>query len=650
MRAPGPYDRTHPPGRVIDRAGTPGLRISSSALTSQQKPCQSYARFAGAGRGPLWGHGVQSGALESLQSLLAPTIWASRALPFRGVIEASKLEEEVEVASIDPGEGPPAPGDDEAASPTREAVAHERWPYWAAVAILVVGLLVTGILTWVSAAQYNQNEKRLLQLRVKEVAAVLAEAQPATDTPLASAAALVDATNGNVHKFTHFATPYIGSGQGHFPSISLWQPGGARPVATVGAPSALSASPSTARAFIARAAGSPTLSIIGLQPSSPTRLGYAYPTATRRFIIYAERPLPADRRSRLQSNSAFSDLDYAIYLGRSVTPGQLLVTSVSKAPLRGEQAKTKVPFGNTVLTLVVSPRESLAGTLPQRLPWIIAIGGVILTLGATALTVRLVERRRSAEHLAGRLDHALSENQRLYAEQRTIAQTLQHALLPEELPVIAGAEASALFEPGERGVEIGGDWYDVIPLDDQRLLVVVGDVSGRGLRAAATMASLRYAIHAYAAQNDPPAAILTKLSRILSVTETGQIATVLCAVVDLGSRQVTVATAGHLPPLLISDGHGEYVDGEIGVPIGAQAGAAYKSITVPAPPSATLLAFTDGLVERRGEELDRGLERLRTAATADHQGLPELLGTLVAELRHGPSEDDTAIVGLRWKN
>jgi serine phosphatase RsbU (regulator of sigma subunit) len=566
------------------------------------------------------------------------------------VIEASKLEEEAELPSIDTGEGATETIGDPGDAPAADPVTRERWPYWAAVAILIVGLLVTGILTWVSAAQYNRNEKRLLQLRVKEVAAVLAGAQPATDTPLASAAALVDGTNGDVHKFIRFATPYIGPGPGRFPSISLWRPGNARPVTTVGGPSALSSSPSTAQAFIARAAGSPMLSIIGLQPPSLTRIGYAYPTASRRFIIYAERPLPADRRSRLQSNSAFSDLVYAIYLGPSVTPGRLLVTSASNLPLRGEKARTKVPFGNTVLTLVVSPRESLAGSLPEQLPWIIAIVGTILTLGAAALTVWLVERRRSAEHLAGRLDRALGENQRLYDEQRTIAQTLQHALLPEEMPVIPGAEASARFEPGERGVEIGGDWYDVISLGDQRLLVVVGDVSGRGLRAAATMASLRFAILAYAAQNDPPAAILTKLSRILSVTETGQIATVLCAVVDLGSRQVTVASAGHLPPLLMTDGHGEYLESEIGVPIGAQAGAAYKSRTVSAPPSATLLAFTDGLVERRGEELDRGLARLRDAAIANHLALPELLASLVSELRHGPTEDDTAIVGLRWKN
>ncbi len=564
----------------------------------------------------------------------------------RSVIEAPKLEQEAEAVSIAPSETEAPPGEP---GPAGEPVARERWPYWPAVAILVVGLLVTGILTWVSQTNYTNNEKRLLQLRVKEVAAVLASAQPGIETPLASAAALADATDGSAHQFTRFATPYIGSAQGQFLTLSLWRMGATGgPVATVGGASQLSASPSAEHAFLARAARSPMLSIIGMAPPFLTRLGYASPAADRRFIVYGERALPADRRSRLQRNSAFSDLDYAVYLGRSVRPGNLLVASGRIPPLHGERASTKFPFGNNFLTLVVSPRVSLAGTLPQQLPWIIAIVGTILTLGATAFTVRLVQRRRSAEHVAGRLDRALSENQRLYAEQRTIAQTLQHALLPEVMPAIAGAQASARFEPGERGVDIGGDWYDVIPLDEQRLLVVVGDVSGRGLRAAATMASLRYAIHAYAAQNDPPAAILTKLSRILSVTDEGHIATVLCALVDLGARKVTIASAGHLPPLLIADGHGEYLRSEIGLPIGAQTGAAYESTTVQAPPSGTLLAFTDGLIERRGEDLDRGLARLQEAVTGNHLGLPDLLGKLVTELRHGPTDDDTAIVGLRW--
>jgi serine phosphatase RsbU (regulator of sigma subunit) len=216
------------------------------------------------------------------------------------------------------------------------------------------------------------------------------------------------------------------------------------------------------------------------------------------------------------------------------------------------------------------------------------------------------------------------------------------------MPGIVGVETSARYQSGERGVEIGGDWYDLIALDDRRVLLVVGDVSGHGLRAAATMASLRYAIHAYAIEGDPPAEILSKLSRLINVGSDGQIATVLCMAVDVPGSRITVASAGHLPPLLLSDGEGRYVRGEIGLPVGVDRAATYTSVTASAPPRATLLAFTDGLVERRGEDLDRGLERLCDAARANHAGLDELLQRLVSEVRGDPAEDDTAIVGLRW--
>jgi serine phosphatase RsbU (regulator of sigma subunit) len=160
----------------------------------------------------------------------------------------------------------------------------------------------------------------------------------------------------------------------------------------------------------------------------------------------------------------------------------------------------------------------------------------------------------------------------------------------------------------------------------------VGDVSGRGLRAAATMASLRYAIHAYAAQNDPPETILAKLSKLLNVVASAQLATVLCAMVDVPAHKVTVASAGHLPPLLIGGGRSEYLDSDVGLPVGVQEDASYVARTVSVPPGATLLAFTDGLVERRGENLDDGLARLRDAASSGQQELRLMLTALVAEL------------------
>jgi serine phosphatase RsbU (regulator of sigma subunit) len=526
-----------------------------------------------------------------------------------------------------------------------------RWPYGLALAVLVLGVLITGVLVWVSQTQYLDNETHLLRLRARELGLVLADSVPNVQTPLASAAALADATDGNVQKFTRFVTPEVGPGR-QFLSVSLWRLASPQqgPLSVVGRAPALGSSPTAARTFFAAAMRRGKLNVIALGAPVVVRLGYVFSSAqlTGRFAVYGEVAVPANRRSRLQSNAAFSELNYVVYLGRDEQARRLLVTDVAKPPIRGRQATEVIPFGDSSLTLVVAPRVPLAGTLPERLPWIILVAGLLLSLGASVLTARLIQRQRAAVALAGRLESALEENRELYAQQRTIARTLQHALLPDRLPEIAGAQAYARYEPGERGVEIGGDWYDVIALAEGRVMLIVGDVSGRGLSAGTTMASLRYGIHAYAVQEDSPATILSKLSRLLSVSASRQLATVLCALIDVSGRTITLASAGHLPPLLLEGGGARYLEVIPGVPIGVEPDSTYPSTTVSVAPEATLLAFTDGLVERRGEAIDTGLERLRRYAAGRPGGLPELMAQLLGELRPGPAEDDTAIVGLRW--
>ncbi len=530
---------------------------------------------------------------------------------------------------------------------------RDGWPYWPAVAVCVVGLLVTGLLVWISASTYSSNENRILKYRVSDAGALLASALTGIQTPLASAAALVDATQGDTRKFESFIAPQVGSpgGRHQFVSVSVWRLGSgqAGPLAVVGAAPALAASAGRARSFFARAAPG-GLSVIGLLSASPPRLGYAFtsPGLTGRYVAYGESALPANRRSRYQSNAAFTDLDYALYLGRSQTDSNLLVSDLKKLPISGRHASTAIPFGDTVLTFVITPRRPLTGTFAERLPWLLGIAGLLLSLGAAALTVRLIDRRNQAVRLAGSLEQIAEENRQLYAEQRTIARTLQDALLPERLPKIRGVETSARYEAGVKGVDVGGDWYDLIALDDERLLLVVGDVSGRGVRAAATMAALRFAIQAYAAENDPPEAILTKVSKLVNVRRSGQLATILCALVDVKAHRLTVTSAGHLPPLLISNGSGTFVESKVGVPIGVRTGASYISTSVDTPPAATLLAFTDGLVERRGESIDAGLGRLQRAASSNHAQLDELLNRLVEDVRRDGGDDDTAIAALRW--
>ncbi len=524
--------------------------------------------------------------------------------------------------------------------------------YWLPVATLVIGLLVTLALVLVSHSQYVSNEKRLINLRARDAAALLAESLPSTTSTMAAAVEQANFTNGSVQRFKRLVGPEVGTKSGQFLSLSLWKLGALDqgPVAVVGTQPKLVTAHGDATALLAAAGRKPVLNVIGLLQPPDLRLGYAYANSTESggYVVYGERPLPANRRSRLQDTSQFAGLDYAIFLGRKQTPQSLLVTDLAHLPLPSPSYAQTVPYGNTAITLAMSSRVPLAGSLPKNLPWISAVLGVVLTIAAAFVTLRLIERRRGAEQLAGRLEVTANENERLYAEQRSIAQTLQHALLPDTLPQLPGIQTSALYEAGEEGVDIGGDWYDVIELDGRRLLLVVGDVSGRGLRAATTMAELRYAIRAYAAQSDGPAEILTKIGRLVNVSESGQLATVLCATVDMEARQLDITSAGHLPPLVVSNGDSHYAEAEIGLPIGVQENTVYRSTTVTVPRGATVVAFTDGLVETRGESLDEGLDRLRAAATSHDVGLPELLGTLVSEMTNGGAKDDIAIVGVRW--
>jgi hypothetical protein len=532
----------------------------------------------------------------------------------------------------------------------RGSAGAARWPFLLPAGVFLVGLVITGVLVWLSASSYSSNEKRLLNLRVRDAGALVAEALPSVQTPLASAAALADATDGDVSKFMRFIAPYSSGKTPQFVSVSLWRLGPSQtgPLAVVGKPPVLGVSAGRAETFFASTARKSTLGVVGLLAGPSPRLGYAFtsPGLTGRYVVYGESALPASRRSKFQSTSSFADLNYALYLGALQRPEDLLVSDLKTLPLRGQTASISIPFGSNSFTFVVNARHPLVGSFPQRLPWLIGIVGVLLSIGAAILTMRLIQRRTHAEALAVSLEQVAEENRILYSEQRSIAQTLQHALLPEALPKIRGLETGARYEAGVEGVDIGGDWYDLIALDEHRLLLVVGDVSGRGVRAAATMASLRYAIHAYAAQDDPPATILTKLSKLVSVGSTGQLATILCALVDVEAHELTVTSAGHLPPLLISDGIGKFITSSVGVPIGVNTGATYTSTAVSTPPASTLLAFTDGLVERRGESIDTGLARLQDAATANHSDLDGLLSRLL-ELRHG-GDDDTAIAGLRW--
>jgi serine phosphatase RsbU (regulator of sigma subunit) len=524
-------------------------------------------------------------------------------------------------------------------------------PSRAAVAVFLIGAIVTAALALTCLQLYHSNERRLLDLRVRELGLVLGASVASIQTPLASAAELADVTGGDVPRFRSFIAPYVGPGR-QYVSVSLWPLRSARsaPLTVVGLPEELTGQ--DARALFARPQRGPVLGVIGLLDAAHPALGYEFhtPGASSRFAAYAEAQLPADRRSKLESNSAFADLNYALYLGRSTSTTDLLVTSLRHLPVSTSHASDTVPFGDNALTVVVTANGSLGGQFFANLPWIVAVAGLLLSMVAALVTARLARGREHAVATAGALDRVATENRRLYAEQRGIAQTLQHALLPEALPEFAGLQVAAIYVPAASDLDIGGDWYDIVELDRDRALVIIGDVTGHGLEAAAAMAAIRHATLAYAALESRPDEVLARLSDFVSSGRRDHFATVLCILIDVAAHRLTVASAGHLPPLLVREGRAELIDIEVGVPIGVARDSEYAQTTLELPPRATVLAFTDGLVERRGESIDTGLERLRAAAgAAGGLDAEQLVHRLADELDAAAHGDDTAIVGIRWR-
>jgi serine phosphatase RsbU (regulator of sigma subunit) len=525
--------------------------------------------------------------------------------------------------------------------------ARPRALHVATVVVVLVGLLITGVLSFGAQSLHNTNESRLLRQRVREAAAVVSAAVPNVQSPLASAAVLAEATAGSPTAFQKLMAPLAASGR-PFMAASLWSlaDGNAQLIASVGGKLRLASEPpATIHQELASSLGKGSVAILNFLASSDRRLGYAYSVAgaNANFVVYVEATFPDGRRATVDKNSAFADLDYALYLGKAANPTDILASSTGGAILGGSKASDAVPFGSSSLFIVMKAKKELDGNLLANLPWGLAAAGLVLTLAGALLVERLLRRRDHAEALA-------LENDELYKEQRSVAQTLQHSLLPDSLPEIAGLELATRYVAGVEGIDIGGDWYDVMTIDPSHVLFVVGDVSGRGLRAATTMAELRYAVRAYAAQGDAPEVILTKVSQLIDVGRDGHFATAICGSIDVAGHTVSLANAGHPEPLLIAGGDAGFAGTEIGAPLGVVNPAPYSSVSLAIPVNGTLLFYTDGLVERRGESLDVGRERLRRASLDTNGSMEDLLTRVLDETIPSGSADDTAILGFRWQN
>ena len=237
------------------------------------------------------------------------------------------------------------------------------------------------------------------------------------------------------------------------------------------------------------------------------------------------------------------------------------------------------------------------------------------------------------------------ENARMF-EQRRVAEALQRTLLPLELPTIAGLELASRYVPAE-GTELGGDWYDVFELPESRIAIVVGDVVGHGVTAAAVMAQLRTALRAYAAEGHEPAAVVSAVDRLMWQLGPTAMTTLVYLLLDPVEETLEIVNAGHLPPLLIDpEGEPHFLELERALPLGTSQNETYRSHTIPFAPGAGMVLYTDGLVERRDAPIDVGLESLRAIA-AGSRDVEQLCADALARLLPTAPADDVAVVAAR---
>ncbi|MGH3881902.1 MAG: ATP-binding SpoIIE family protein phosphatase, partial [Pseudonocardiaceae bacterium] len=230
--------------------------------------------------------------------------------------------------------------------------------------------------------------------------------------------------------------------------------------------------------------------------------------------------------------------------------------------------------------------------------------------------------------------------------ERTAAAVLQRSLLPARLPVVPGLELAARYVPAENG-GVSGDWYDVFTLPSNWLCIVIGDVVGRGLRAADVMGRLRSALRAYALLGGDPAEVLGRLDQQVQHFEPEMMATVLLAMFEPSFERLHLSSAGHPPPALaLPDQPAVLLDVPSDHPVGVPGGLRRRATTINLPPGALLCFYTDGLVESRGTSLDAGLERLCESLVAGpvESVCRKLMARLVGD---DPPGDDVAVLAVR---
>ncbi len=379
---------------------------------------------------------------------------------------------------------------------------------------------------------------------------------------------------------------------------------------------------------------------------------------------------PLMRRSGQQSVNEGCP-EAALAIGQAVE--RAASSPIAQCLFRGESLVEPVlDLDHSAWVTETPERAAVVRTFGLRSVLIVPVRARGVTLGAATFvrSARLgpfvADDVRLAEELVGRAALCV-DNARRYTRERTAARVMQRNLLPHELTGGSALEAASWYFPADAPSGVGGDWFDVIPLSGARVALVVGDVVGHGIDAAATMGRLRTAVRTLANLDLPPDELLARLDDLViglvetrgadaaaeaeyaSVAATFMGATCLYAVYDPVSRKCTMARAGHLPPAIVTpDGSVDFPELPAGPPLGLGA-MPFESVERELAEGSLITLYTNGLIEACGRDIGVGLNRLSNALAAPGATLKEIGGNVVQALLTGPPSDDAALLLARTR-
>lgn len=506
---------------------------------------------------------------------------------------------------------------------------------------LAVFFLLIALTAGVTVAAHDvvsSQERKLLTERANEVNLIITQSISSLMTNLSVLAR--DVGRGGAAAFTPEAASQVASSQGSG-SLSLLRPSGAgiTVVSSVGSPIQPAELDSGVPAEAIRAAeGSSTMTATSVFGSGASRsVGFAL-KAPGGLVVYQQSVLGPLRPPSQAGSAPFSELRVVVYASKTPDISQAVVATTKHLPLRGTVKYVPLLAGSTPWLTGVSAVQPLVGSLAASAEWV-ALG---VGLGGCVLVFLLLEG------MAYRRDAAL----RAFDIEHRFAETLQRRLLPS-IPELAGLDVASTYVPGADYQQVGGDWFDVFELSSGQVAVVIGDVMGHDVEAAATMSQLRASLRSFAAEGGDPAWTIERLSGFVDLFQIAGIVTVIYGVLDPpapdGARRFTWANAGHLPPLWRSSTGqvtelADAVSPLLGAPSDPLRPVGSRLLT----PGSALLLYTDGLVETQGGDISAAVAQLRSVLSDAEGASAEGICAAVLETQvRSPRKDDVALLVVK---